>query len=69
LDEATSAKSYCKEEKMTKQPKSDQNKPDTESPRLPRHPTHDHQIIRKDSDDRKVEKTTDWNKPPRPKEK
>jgi hypothetical protein len=69
LDEAASAQDG-KEEKMTKEPKPDQNKSGRDSPKPPRHPpAQDRQIIRKDSDDRKIERTTDWNKPPRPKEK
>jgi hypothetical protein len=68
LDEAASPQS-CEEEKMTKEQKPPPQKPSKEAPK-PRHPpTHDHKIIRQDSDGRKIEKTTDWNKPPRPKDK
>jgi hypothetical protein len=68
LDEAASAQGF-EEEKMSKDQKPpSQNKP-KETPKPVRHPAHDHKIIRQDSDGRKIEKTTDWNRPPRPKDK
>jgi hypothetical protein len=67
LDETSSAEG--EEEKMTRENKPDQNKSGNDAPKPDRRPAQDHQIIRKDSDGRKIEKTTDWNKPPRPKDK
>lgn len=64
LDAPASAQSF-EEEKMSKdkKPPPPPQKP-REAPKPERRPAHDH-IIRQDSDGRKIEKTTDWNKPPR----